>query len=165
MTIEPSPKTRLGLEDQLRAAEAGRAGGARIARSADLAGSRYAAVMAALIALYLLVVVYIYPQDILWLDVAATAAFTAGLVGTCVGYGRRRRASGLGWGRRYSAGFAISALLFGLGVALLDLTDSRAMWLWIPYAAATGIPLLAAVPDGLGRGFGHRANGKHGDHE
>jgi hypothetical protein len=77
--------------------------------------------MASLVALYLLVVVYVYLRDILWLNIAA-AVFVAGMVGTCVTYGRRS-ASRLGWSRRYSVGFSFSALIFGLGMALLDLTD------------------------------------------
>jgi hypothetical protein len=153
MTTEPSHDSRPSLDEQLRAAESGETGGARLARSADRAGARYAAVMATLVALYLLVVVYVYPRDILWLDLLATAVFVAGLVGTCIGYGRRRQASGLGWSKRYSYGFALSTLLFGLGLVLMDLTDSRAAWLWVPYAAVTALPLLAAMPDGPFRGF------------
>ena len=131
------------LGAQLRAAEAGGSGGARISRSADLAGGRHAVVVAILLALYLLVVVYVYPREILWLDVAATVAFVAAIVGANRWHERRRRASSRGWARRYSAGFAVSALLFGLGVALLDMTDSRAALLWVPYAAATALPLVA----------------------
>ena len=131
------------LGAQLRAAEAGGSGGARISRSADLAGGRHAVVVAILLALYLLVVVYVYPREILWLDVAATTAFVAAIVGANRWHERRRRASSRGWARRYSAGFAVSALLFGLGVALLDMTDSRAAWLWVPYAAVTALPLVA----------------------
>ncbi|WP_346925755.1 hypothetical protein [uncultured Arthrobacter sp.] len=144
MTNAPSPESYPSLNEQLRAAETGESGGARIARSAGLAGARYAAVMAALVALYLLVVVYVYPQDILWLNIAATAVFVAGMIGTCVTYGRRRSASGLGWSRRYSVGFAFSALIFGLGIVVMELTGSRAAWLWLPYAAVTGLPLLVA---------------------
>ena len=144
MTNASSHESHPSLDEQLRAAEAGGSGGARIARSARLAGARYAAMMATLVALYLLMVVYVYPRDILWMSIVATAVFVGGMVGTCVLYGRRRSASGLGWSRRYSVGFAFSALIFGLGMALLDLTDSRAAGLWIPYAAVTGLPLLAA---------------------
>ena len=144
MTNASSHESHPSLDEQLRAAEAGGSGGARIAHSARLAGARYAAMMATLVALYLLMVVYVYPRDILWMSIAATAVFVAGMVGTCVTYGRRRSASGLGWSRRYSVGFAFSALIFGLGMALLDLTDSRAAGVWIPYAAVTGLPLLAA---------------------
>jgi peptidoglycan/LPS O-acetylase OafA/YrhL len=153
MATDHFPEFRPDLDEQLRAAETGGIGGARLARSADLAEARYAATMATLVALYLLVVVYIYPQEILWLDLATTAAFTAGLVGTCRSYGRRRRASGLGWSRRYSAGFVLSSLLFGLGLVLLGLTESRDAWLWFPYAAATGVPLMAGVSDRLPGGF------------
>lgn len=149
MATDHSHESRADLDEQLRAARTGGIGGARLARSADLAGGRYAAAMATFVALYLLVVAYIYPQDILWLDLAATAVFAAGMVGTCVTYGRRRRASGLGWSRRYSVGFALSALLFGLGLVLLDLTDTRDAWLWIPYALATGLPLMVTASDGL----------------
>ncbi|MCG2621871.1 hypothetical protein LVY72_08060 [Arthrobacter sp. I2-34] len=149
MTNEPSYESRHSLDEQLRAAEAGGSGGARISRSADRAGARYAAVMAGLMSLYLLVVAYVYPQDILWLDMVATAVFVAGMVVTCVRYGRRRRASSLGWSKRYSVGSALSTGLFGLGVALLVLTDSRETWLWVPYAVVTGLPLLVA---GLIRG-------------
>lgn len=149
METSRSHEPQLDLDDQLQAARVGGIGGERLARTADIAGGRYAAAMATLVALYLLVVVYIYPLDILWLDIAATAAFTAGLAGTCRSYGRRRRASGLGWSRRYSVGFALTALLFGLGVVLQGLTDVRDAWLWIPYAAATGTPLMAGVSDAL----------------
>lgn len=148
MTTEPFHESRPNLDEQLRAAESGEMGGARLARSADRAGARYAGMMAALVALYLLVVVYVYPRDILWLDIATTAAFVAGTTGTCIGYGRRRQASGLGWSKRYSSAFALSTLLFGLGVVLMDLTDSRAAWLWIPYAVLTALPLLTVMPDG-----------------
>jgi hypothetical protein len=144
MTGIPSDETRHSLHEQLQAAESGGNGGARISRFADLAGGRYACAMAALISLYLLVVAYVYPQEILWLDLTTTAAFVAGIVGTCIGYGRRRRASSLGWSKRYSAGFAFSIGLFAVGVALLDSADARPAWLWIPYAAMTGLPLLAA---------------------
>ena len=153
METNHSPEPHLDLDDQLQAARAGGIGGERLARTADIAGGRYAATTATLVALYLLVVVYIYPQDIVWLNIAATAAFTAGMAGTCRSYGRRRRASGLGWSRRHSAGFALTALLFGLGVALQGMTDVRDACLWIPYAAATGLPLMAGVSDALCGGF------------
>ncbi|MGM0930576.1 MAG: hypothetical protein ACQEXN_12820 [Actinomycetota bacterium] len=149
MSTNHSQESRPDLDEQLRAAQAGGIGGARLARSADLAGGRYAAVMASLIGLYLLVVVYVYPQNVLWLDITATAVFVVGMVGTCVSYSLRRRASGRGWSKRYSLGFALSVLLFGLGMVLLELTDVREAWLWIPYDVATGLPLLAGVSDRL----------------
>ena len=149
MTKMPSHESYPSVDELLRAAEAGGSGGERLSRSADRAGARYAAVMAALMALYLLVVAYVYPQEILWLDIAVTAVFVSGMAVTCVRYGRRRRASSLGWSRRYSVGSALSAGLFGLGMALLVLTDSRDAWLWVPYAVVTGLPLLVA---GLMRG-------------
>lgn len=145
MTGIPSDETRHSLHEQLAAAESGGSGGERISRFADLAGGRYACAMAALISLYLLVVVYIYPQEILWLDITTTVVFVAGIVGTCMGYGRRRRASSLGWSKRYSAGFALSVGFFAVGVALLDSAEARPAWFWIPYAALTGLPLLATA--------------------
>ncbi|MGO4384893.1 hypothetical protein [Specibacter sp. RAF43] len=157
MATDHFHESRPELDEQLQAARTGGIGGARLARSADLAGGRYAAAMATFVALYLLVVVYVYPQDILWLDLAATAAFGVGVVGTCVTYGRWRSASGLGWSRRYAVGFAFSALLFGLGMVLLDLTETRDAWLWIPYAMATGLPLMAGASAGRfggSRGWG-----------
>ncbi|MEV7648293.1 hypothetical protein [Arthrobacter sp. NPDC089319] len=160
MSTNHSQESRPALEEQLRAAQTGGIGGARLARSAEVAGGRYAAVMATLIGLYLLVVVYVYPQNILLLDIAATAAFLVGMVGTCVSYSRLRKASGLGWSKRYSTGFVLSALLFGLGVVLLELTDVRDAWLWIPYAGATGLPLLAGVSDRLHWGPRAMSGGK-----
>lgn len=129
----------------MRAAEAGGAGGARISRSAELSGGRYAAVMAAVVALYLLVVIHVYPQRVLWLDILVTAAFAAGRVSATLLHERRRRAASLGWARRYSVAFALSAGLFGLGVALSGMTDSRSAWLWVPYAAVTALPLVASA--------------------
>ncbi len=152
MSTNHSQESHPDLKEQLRAAQLGGTGGARLARSADLAGGRYAAVMASLIGLYLLVVVYVYPQDILWLSIAATAVFAIGMIATSVSYSRLRRASGLGWSKRYSTGFALSVLLFGLGMLLLELTDVRDAWMWIPYAGATGLPLMAGVSDHLYRG-------------
>jgi hypothetical protein len=145
MTPEQANESRHSLDEQLQAAAAGGAGGGRISRSADLFGGRYAAVMGALMALYLLVVIYVYPQRVLWLDILATAAFAAGMVSASVWHERRRRAASLGWARRYSVAFALSAGLFGLGMALSDLTDSRSLWLWMPYAAVTALPLVASA--------------------
>ena len=137
------------LREQLSAVERGGGGGARISRSADRFGRGFAAVVAALIAGYLLVIVYVYPLDIVWLDVLVTAAFVVSIVTASLSYGRRRSASSRGWARRYSVGFALSAGLFGLGIALADAMDSRALWLWLPYAIITALPLLTV---GLLRG-------------
>jgi hypothetical protein len=97
-----------------------------------------------LVALYLLVVVYVYPQRNAWLNAVATAAFVAAMVGTVRWHERRRRASSPGWSRRYSVAFALSVGLFGAGIALLDMTDNRAWWLWVPYAVLTALPLATS---------------------
>ena len=133
------------LREQLLAVEAGNGGGMRISRAADALGARYTLLMAAQVAAYLLVVVYLYPQHNTWLSIGATAAFVVGLVATCRWFARSRQASSPGWPRRYSIAFAVTAGLFGAGIALLDITENRDWWLWVPYAAATGVPLLAAA--------------------
>ncbi|MDR7081926.1 hypothetical protein J2X01_001211 [Arthrobacter ginsengisoli] len=140
MTNEAHPN----LHEQLEAAEAGGGGGARISRSADLFGGRFALMIGTLMALYLLVVVYIYPQRSVWLSAVATAAFVAGMVATVRWHAVRRRASSIGWSNRYSLAFAVTAGLFGAGIALLEMTDNRAWWLWIPYAALTALPLATS---------------------
>jgi peptidoglycan/LPS O-acetylase OafA/YrhL len=134
------------LREQLLAAETGDGGGLRISRAADALGARYAILMAAQIAAYLLVVVYLYPQQNTWLSISATAAFVVGLVATCRWYARSRQASSPGWPRRYSIAFAVTAGLFGAGIALLDVTGNRDWWLWVPFAALTAVPLLVAAP-------------------
>lgn len=133
------------LHEQLLAAEAGGGGGVRISRAAEALGGRYAMLMAAQVAAYLLVVVYVYPQHNMWLNIVATVAFVVALVATCRWYARTRRASSPGWPRRYSVAFAVTAGLFGAGIALLDITGNRSWWLWVPYAAVTALPLLAAA--------------------
>jgi hypothetical protein len=105
--------------------------------------------MAFLVAAYLLVVVYVYPRQIAWLDITVTAAFVVGMVGATVWHERRRRASSRGWARRYQVAFALSAGLFGVGLALADMTDTRSLWLWLPYCVLTALPLIAG---GLLRG-------------
>ena len=137
------------LHEQLSAAEQGGSGGARISRSADRFGGRYAAIMAFLVAAYLLVVVYVYPRNIAWLDITVTAAFVACTVGASLWHGRRRRASSRGWAKRYRVAFALSAGLYGLGIALAEMTDTRALWFWLPYSLLTALPLVVA---GLLRG-------------
>ena len=144
MTLEFSQESYDKLREQVTAAERGRGGGAQISRSADRFGGRFASVMAVLLAAYLLVVVYVYSMNIAWLDVAVTAAIVVAVVGACLWHRRQRRASSRGWARRYSIGFALSAGLFGLGIALVDITDSRALWLWLPYALLTALPLVTA---------------------
>lgn len=148
MTNE-SHEYRDTLQAQLSAAERGAGGGARVSRSADRFGGRYAAIMAFLIAAYLLVVVYVYPRNILWLDITLTAVYVVSTVGACVWHERRRRASSRGWAKRYKVAFTFSAGLFGLGLVLADVTDTRALWLWLPYSLLTALPLIAA---GLLRG-------------
>ncbi|HEY9478094.1 MAG TPA: hypothetical protein VIQ26_06635 [Microbacteriaceae bacterium] len=137
------------LHEQLSAAEQGGSGGARISRSASRFGGRYAAIMASLLASYLLVVVYVYPRRIAWLDITVTAAFVVSMVGANLWYGRRRRGSSRGWARRYQVAFAFSVGLFGLGLALADMMDTRSLWLWLPYSVLTALPLVAV---GLLRG-------------
>jgi hypothetical protein len=132
------------LREQLLAAETGDGGGVRISRAAEVLGGRYATLMAVQIAAYLLVVVYVYPQGNAWLSIAVTAAFVIGLVATCRWYARSRQASSPGWPRRYSVAFAVTAGLFGAGVALLDFTENRQWWLWVTYAGVTALPLLVA---------------------
>ena len=149
MAAEFSAESNDTLREQLSAVERGGGGGARISRSADRFGRGYATVMAALIAGYLLVIVYVYSLNIVWLDVLVTAAFVVSIVAASLSYGRRRSASSRGWAKRYSLGFALSVGLFGLGIGLADVTDSRALWLWLPYALVTALPLLAV---GLLRG-------------
>lgn len=116
------------------AAETGSGGGARISRAAEALGGRYAMLMAVQVAAYLLVVVYVYPQHNTWLSIGATVAFVVALVATCRWYARTRRASSRGWPRRYSIAFAVTAGLFGAGIALLDFAANRDRWLWVPYA-------------------------------
>ena len=137
------------LHEQLSAAKQGGSGGARISRSADRFGGRYAAIVALLLASYLLVVVYIYPRHIAWLDITVTAAFVASMVAANLWHGRRRRASSRGWARRYQVAFVVSAGLFGLGLALAGMTDARSLWLWLPYSLLTALPLVSV---GLLRG-------------
>lgn len=144
MTSERPTYSADDLRDQLNAADIGGGGGARISRSADHFSGRFAVAMGLLIAAYLLVVVYIYPNDVLWLDVTVTAAFVASIVGATKWHSHHRRASSRGWAKRYSVGFSFSIGLFGLGVALLYIIDSQALWLWLPYAVLTATPLVAA---------------------
>jgi hypothetical protein len=132
------------LREQLLAAETGDGVGLRISRAAEALGARYAILMAAQVAAYLLVVVYLYPQQNTWLNIGATAAFVVGLVATCRWYARSRQASSPGWPRRYSIAFAVTTGLFGAGLALLDITGNREWWLWVPYATVMALPLLAA---------------------
>jgi hypothetical protein len=141
MTNHHADEVPSSLHEQLQAAEAGGGAGAGIARQAGLFGGRFALFMGGFIALYLLVVVYIYPQRIGWLTALATVAFVAGTVGTARWHATRRRASSIGWSQRYSLAFAVAAGLFGAGIALLDMTDNREWWLWVPYAALTALPL------------------------
>lgn len=141
MTNHHADEVPSSLHEQLQAAEAGGGAGAGIARQAGLFGGRFALFMGGFIALYLLVVVYIYPQRIGWLTALATVAFVAGIVGTARWHAARRRASSIGWSQRYSLAFAVAAGLFGAGIALLDMTDNREWWLWVPYAALTALPL------------------------
>jgi phosphatidylglycerophosphate synthase len=149
MTNDHAGEVRQNLRDQLQAAESGGGGGERLSRSAALFGRRYALLMGTLVALYLLVVVYVYPQRNAWLNVVATVAFVACMVGTVRWHERRRRASSRGWTKRYSIAFALTLGLYGVGVALLGTTDNRAWWLWLPYAVLTALPLATA---GLWRG-------------
>jgi hypothetical protein len=143
MANEHVNETHQSLRAQLQAAEAGGGSGAGMSREAAQAGGRFALLVGLLVALYLLTVVYIYPQENPWLTTATTVAFIAGMVGTVRWHESRRRASSLGWSKRYSVAFAISAGLFGAGIALLDMTDLRAWWLWVPYAVLTALPLAA----------------------
>jgi hypothetical protein len=149
MTTDFSQGSPHELREQLNAAERGASRGAGISRSADRSGGRFASVMGVLLAAYLLTVVYVYPRNIVWLDIAATAAFVIAVVAACLWYKARRRASSRGWTTRYSIGFALSAGLFGLGVALADMTDTLSLWLWLPYSLLTAAPLVIA---GLMRG-------------
>jgi hypothetical protein len=141
MTNNHADEVPSNLHEQARAAEAGGGAGAGIASQAGLFGGRFALLMGGLIALYLLVVVYIYPRHIAWLTAVATVALIAGIFATARWHAAHRRASSLGWSKRYSLAFAISAGLFGAGIALLDMTDNREWWLWVPYAALTAVPL------------------------
>jgi phosphatidylglycerophosphate synthase len=141
MANDHANETHQGLREQLQAAEAGGGSGAGMSRQATAFGGRLALLVGILVALYMLTVVYIYPQHNPWLTTASTLAFVVGIVGTVRWHEARRRASSPGWSKRYSLAFAISAGLFGLGVALLDMTDIRAWWLWVPYALLTALPL------------------------
>ena len=145
MTEDQARQEKQDLRDQLQAAESGGGGGARLSRSAALFGGRYALTVGTLVALYLLVVVYVYPQRNVWLNAVVTVAFVACMVGTVRWHEWRRQASSRGWSKRYSVAFALTLGLYGAGVALLGMTDNRAWWLWLPYAILTALPLATAV--------------------
>jgi hypothetical protein len=149
MIEDQASEAQRNFRDQLQAAEAGGGGGERLSRSAARFGGRHALIMGILVALYLLVVVYVYPQRDAWLNTVATVAFVASIVGTVRWHERQRRASSLGWSKRYSVAFALSLGLYGAGIALLGMTDIRDWWLWLPYAVLTALPLATA---GLWRG-------------
>jgi hypothetical protein len=141
MSNEDASSVHYNLQDQLRAAAAGGDGGERISRTASLFGGRFALTMGTLIAVYFLVVAYLYPLHNGWLSLAVTAVFVVSMVGTVRRHEARRRASSIGWSRRYSLAFAISVGLFGAGMVLLDVIESRDWWIWLPWAVLTALPL------------------------
>jgi len=130
--------------DQLRAAASGGSHGSDISRSARRLSGFFAAVIGASVALFLLAVVYVYPTHILWLVIAVTVLYGLGIASACLWYLRVRRASNRGWSRRYRIGFALTIVLYAIGVALTVSTDWHTAWFWVPYAILTAAPVTAA---------------------
>jgi hypothetical protein len=95
-----------------------------------------------LIAAFLLVVVYLYPTHILWLEIPVTVAISAALIASCLWYRNERRASSPGWAKTYARSFTLSMTLYVVGVALSASLSQDAFWFWLPYAVLTALPLL-----------------------
>jgi hypothetical protein len=131
-----------GWQDQLNAAAAGGGSGSGVSRKAHRLGSFYAGAVGLLIAAFLLVVVYLYPTHILWLEIPVTVAISAALIASCLWYRNERRASSPGWAKTYARSFTLSMTLYVVGVALSASLSQDAFWFWLPYAVLTALPLL-----------------------
>ncbi|MEO7123185.1 MAG: hypothetical protein ABI400_08740 [Lacisediminihabitans sp.] len=130
--------------DQLQAAAFGGSRGSDISRSARRLSAFFTAILGVSVALFLLAVVYVYPTHSLWLIIAVTVLYGAGIASACIWFQRARRASSRGWARRYGVGFALTMALYAAGVAFTVSTDWRTAWFWLPYAIITATPVVVA---------------------
>ena len=81
--------------------------------------------------------------------IGAVAAFTVLLQILMVWRDRTKKATRRGWGRRSGVAFGVTAFLYVAGVVLAAFQLVGAdLRFWLPYAAATALPMLiAALPD------------------
>jgi peptidoglycan/LPS O-acetylase OafA/YrhL len=130
--------------EQLRAVETGSSAGLEIGRAGRVHDSLYGVAVGVLVAAMLAVVVYVYPTRQPWLIGPSTVLYGVG-IGVAAGiYRQRRKGTSRVTGRRYRIGFLITIVLYGIGVALTVLGLALPNWFWIPYIAATALPLVIA---------------------
>ena len=119
--------------------------GDTIARAAAVSEVAFAVTLGVLIGTFLLATKYVFPLGELGLDFAVIGAYGIGVVVLVLLAQRRRRASRVGWSRRYGVGFAITMTFYAIGVALGQPADPDSLTFWIPYAVLTAAPLIVAA--------------------
>lgn len=132
------------FRDQLRAAELGGGRGSVISRSARRQSGFFTVILGVSVALFLLAVVYVYPTHVLWMVIAVTVLYAAGIGSVCIWFMRAKRASSRGWTKRYTLGLSLTMSLYAIGVAFTVSTDWRTAWFWVPYALLTATPVIVA---------------------
>ena len=133
------------VEELLSAADSGDGRGRNLARSASNAGRVYAILLAILVASFLLAIEFIVPARVLWQLIAITAFYSIGVLGLTLWYVRNRKASGLGWRKRYSRAFALTMAFYAVGLAIGTNNELSSPAFWLPYAALTAAPLVIAA--------------------
>lgn len=140
-----TPAATPSAEELLTAAERGSGAGSNLARDAALNDGAFAVTLALLIASFLLAVEYVFPTGNLVLMFGSVVLYGIGVLAVVLWNQRRRRASRPGWARRYSRGFAITMAFYAIGVALSVSPEPSSIAFWLPYAALTAAPLVAAA--------------------
>lgn len=129
-------------EELLLAAETGSGKGGELASAAEAGGGAFSLALGIMIAALLLAIEYVFPAQVLWQLVTVMAVYSVAVVTLVAWYARRRRASSLAWGRRYSAAFGVSIAFYAAGLAIGATPGLTSPWFWLPYAALTAAPLL-----------------------
>jgi hypothetical protein len=90
---------------------------------------------------FLLASVYALPNGSGLQALLISAGYVAGIIIATTTYNLGRTLTRIGWVQQYQKGLAISCGVFFVALAASFITDQRSLWLWMPLAVITVLPV------------------------
>lgn len=94
-----------------------------------------------LIGAFLMASIYLLPTATGLQAFLISAGYAAGIGISVIAYNLGRKVTLTGWVKRYQKGLSISCVVFFVSLAVSFLVAERTLWLWVPLAVATVLPI------------------------
>jgi hypothetical protein len=132
--------TAATARELLDAADSGRHHGDALS-SRSILGPALSVFIGLIMGGFLMAAVYVLPTATPLEALLVVVGYSLGIALSVVVYNLGRRITPIGWMDRYQKGLAISCGVFFTALALSFLIGERSLFLWIPLAIATVIPI------------------------